>query len=89
MRVRRSKDEIIAGIDNKIAYHEELISRLQEKKDKIFSPIKRNIRKISMSKALAALKEASLSPDEIVAMVEKMKKRAKAANESVDDTASE
>jgi len=89
MRVRRSKDEIIAGIDNKIAYHEELISRLQEKKDKFFSPITRNIRKISMSKALAALKEASLSPDEIVAMVEKMKKRGKAASESINDTANE
>jgi len=73
MRTRRSKDEIIAGIDNKIAYHNELIERLKDKKKKLLSPPKRNARKTSMSKALSAIKEAGLSPDEIIALLEKKK----------------
>ena len=73
MRTRRSKEEIIAGIDNKISYHYELIERLKEKKKKMLSPPKRNARKTSMSKALSAIKEAGLSPDEIIALLEKKK----------------
>jgi len=73
MRTRRSKEEIIEGIDNKIAYHNELIERLKDKKKKLLSPPKRNARKTSMSKALTAIKEAGLSPDEIIALLEKKK----------------
>jgi hypothetical protein len=70
MRTRRSKDEIIAGIDNKISYHEELIERLKEKRGKLLMPTKRNARKTSMSKALSVIKEAGLTPDEIIALLE-------------------
>jgi hypothetical protein len=80
MRTRRDKSEIIAGIDNKIAYHEELLQRLHEKKEKALSPIKRNVRKTSMNKALIAVKEAGLTPDEIITLIEK-KKKAKAASD--------
>ena len=73
MRTRRGKDEIIAGIDNKISYHNELIERLKEKKKNMLSPPKRNARKTSMSKALSFIKEAGLSPDEIIALLEKKK----------------
>jgi hypothetical protein len=80
MGARRDKSDIIAGIDYKIAYHEGLIQRLHEKKEKALSPIKRNVRKTSMNKALIAVKEAGLTPDEIITLIEK-KKKAKAIDE--------
>jgi hypothetical protein len=80
MRTRRDKSEIIAGIDEKIAYHEELIKRLMVKRERLFLPPTRIVRKTSMSKALSAVKEAGLTPDEIMALVEK-KKRARNASD--------
>jgi hypothetical protein len=61
------------GIDNKILYHDELIKRLKDKREKLLLPPKRNARKTSMSKALSAIKEAGLSPDEIIALLDKKK----------------
>jgi len=87
MGTRRSKDERLAALDAKIDYHHELIAKLLEKKNKITEPAKRNVRKMSMHKALFFIKESGLTPDEIVAMVEKKKK--KAANDSMNDMVSE
>jgi len=84
MRTRRSKDERIAELDVKIDYHHELIRKLTEKRNMIIEPTRRKTRKTSMHKAISSIKESGLTPDEIIALVEK-KKRARA----VTDTASE
>jgi len=74
MRTHRNKDEKNAAIDAKIVYHHALINKLMEKKNKILEPEKFNKRKMSMHRAILSIKEAGLTPDEIVAMVEKKKK---------------
>ena len=76
MRTRRSIEERIAALDAKIVYHHELIIKLTEKKNKITEPVKYKVRKTSMQKAISAIKESGLTPDEILAMVEKKRKKA-------------
>ena len=73
MPARRTKPEIIADLDGKIAYHNECIKKLQEKKEALMQPPKQRVRKTSMRQALIALKEAELTPDEIMALVKKSK----------------
>jgi len=71
MRTRSSKEERIAALEAKIVYHHELIIKLTEKRNKIAEPAKRNVRKMSMQKAISSIKESGLTPDEIIALVEK------------------
>jgi len=74
MPTRRAKPEIIAELDAKIAYHNECIKKLQARKEVLLQPPKPRVRKTSMRQALEVLKEAGLSPDEIMAIVKKAKK---------------
>jgi len=74
----------MAEVDGKIAYHDECIKKLQDRKDALMQPSSPRIRKTSMRQALGALKEAGLTPDEIVAMVKKTKKLKDKQRESND-----
>ena len=77
MGARRTKDEIIAAIDAKIAYHVECNRKLQAKREALLAPPKPKqprARKTSMRQAIDALKDAQLTPDEILAMAKKAKK---------------
>ena len=74
MPARRPKEEIIAELDGKIAYHAEFVKKLEARKEALLQPPKPRVRKTSMRQALGALKEAGLTPDEIMAMVKTMKK---------------
>ena len=69
MSTRRPKEEIIAELECKIAYHDDCIKKLQARKEALLQPPKQRVRKTSMRQALVALKEAGLTPDEIMAMV--------------------
>ena len=84
MRIRSSKEERIAVLDAKIVYHHELIIKLTEKKNKILEPAKRNTRKTSMHRAISSIKESGLTPDEIIALLEK-KRKAKAVTDTVSE----
>lgn len=59
MSARRTKDEIVASIDSKIAYHQDCIKKLEEKKSKILTP-KTDARKIAK-----LIKESGLTMDEV------------------------
>lgn len=74
MAVRRTKQEIIAELDAKITYHEDCINKLKAKKEQATKPPKERVRKNSMKKALEAIKEIGLTPDEIMAFAAKAKK---------------
>lgn len=82
-RIRRTKEQRIADITAKIDYHKGHIARLEDELEKVQNPPERKprVRKTSMRAALEALKEAELSPDEIVALAAKAKK-VKAKKES-------
>jgi len=45
-RVRRTKEQLVADIDKKIAYHHEQIKRLEERKVQVLTP---RVRKKSLS----------------------------------------
>jgi len=74
MPTRRAKTEIIAELDTKIAYHNECTKKLQARKEVLLQPPKPRARKTSMRQALITLKEAGLSPDEIITFVKRKKK---------------
>jgi len=73
MATRRPAQELIAEIDGKIAYHNECIKKLQVRKDALSQPRKTRTRKTSMRKAIEAVKESGLAPDEVLAMLKKVK----------------
>ena len=74
-RVRRTLDERIAELDTKIAYHNDCVAKLKERKAAMQKPPKARVRKTSMAKAIATLKEAGLTPDQILAMATKAAKK--------------
>lgn len=74
-RVRRTVEERKAEINEKISYHQKMIGQLIVKRDKIGEIRARAERKPSFSKAVAALKEAEVTPEEIIAYIEKQKKK--------------
>ena len=59
MSARRTKDEIVASIDSKIAYHQDCIKKLEEKKSKILTP-KTDARQIAK-----LIKASGLTVDEV------------------------
>lgn len=74
MATRRTKQQIVADIEAKIAYHEACIAKLNTRKEEALKPPARRTRKTSMRQALDAIKEAGLTPDEIVALASKAKR---------------
>lgn len=65
-RNMRSREDRIAAIDKSIAFHEEAIKKLKEKKEKILNPKKRVSPKQQMKALLAQAQEAGLTIEEIV-----------------------
>jgi len=63
-RKRRSKEELIAGIDKKIEYHKKNIASLEAKKKAILSPKPRKT-PLSMNAVLKKAKEKGLSAKDI------------------------
>ena len=63
-RTRRSKDEILAEIDEKILTHKKNIASLEEKKKALLNPKARKTA-LSMSSILKKAKEKGLSAKEI------------------------
>lgn len=79
MAQRKSQEVKLRMVDEKIAYHEKHIIRLKEERAQLLSPPTRErVRKPSMKTAIEALKEAGLSPEEILALAAKAKAKAKA-----------
>lgn len=76
-RVRRTVEERKAELTEKIAYHQKMIDQLTVRRDKIGETKPRAERKPSMSGAIKALKEAEVSPEEILAYIEKQQKKKK------------
>ena len=74
-RIRRTLDERTAELDTKITYHKDCIAKLKERKTALQKPPKARVRKTSMAKAIATLKEAGLTPDQILAMATKAAKK--------------
>ena len=74
-RIKRTLDERVAELDTKIAYHKDCIAKLKERKAALQKPPKARVRKTSMAKAMTALKEAGLTPDEILALATKAAKK--------------
>lgn len=73
-RIRRTVEERKAEINGKIAYHQKMIDQLIVRRDQIGAEKPKTERKPSFSKAVAALKEAEVTPEEILAFVKKKKK---------------
>lgn len=64
-RVMRSKEERIAELDKKIAFHKEKVTMLEAKKEAILNPKPRGGRKKGMNTVLSKAKEMGMTPDEI------------------------
>lgn len=64
-RIIRTKEERIAELNKKKAYHEECIKLLDAKIDKINNPPKRAGRRPSIAGVLAKAKENGMSPEDI------------------------
>lgn len=63
-RIRRSKEEIVAEIDAKIAYHKERISSLEEKKERTLNPKTRK-KALTIKKVIDFVKAEGMSPEEL------------------------
>lgn len=76
MAARKSQEEKLRLVDEKIAYHEKHMVRLKVEREQLLAPPERKprVRKPSMKSAVDALKDAGLSPEEILAFVAKTKK---------------
>ena len=64
-KVIRPKEERIAEIDKKIAFHEAAIQKLKEQKDRINNPKVRVSEKTKLKDVLAKAKKAGMSADDI------------------------
>lgn len=64
-RVMRSKEERIAEIDKKIAFHKEKVTMLEAKKESILNPKPRGGRKKGMNTVLSKAKDLGMTPEEI------------------------
>lgn len=78
MAVRKSQEEKPRIVDENIAYHEKHIIRLKKERAQLPNPPTRRmrVRKPSMKTAIDALKEAGLSPEEILALAAKARAKA-------------
>ena len=63
-RVRRTRDELVIDIDNKIAYHKERIAVLEEKKTRILTPKTRKP-VLTMNKIMAYAKSSGMTLEEL------------------------
>lgn len=72
-RKRRSVEERVAEVEQKIAYHEEHLKVLNQKKQDLLNPTKKT-RKASMKQVTEKIKESGLSPDELLALINKATK---------------
>lgn len=63
-RVRRTRDELVADIDGKIAYHKERITALEEKKARILAPKPRK-QVLTFNKLIAYAKAEGMSLEEL------------------------
>lgn len=72
-RKRRTTEERVAEIDAKIAYHEAHLKTLQQKREDVLNPV-RKARKASMKQVTDRLKESGLSPEQLLALIEKASK---------------
>jgi len=63
-RIRRSKEEIVAEIDAKIAYHKERISSLEEKKERTLNPKTRK-KVLTIKKVIDFAKSEGMTPEEL------------------------
>lgn len=65
-RTRRSKEELVADVDKKLAYYKERISKLEEKKERLLNPPVRK-KSLTSKKIIEAAKANGLSIEEIAA----------------------
>jgi len=61
-RKRRTKQEIIASIDEKIQYHKEHIATLEEKKERLLNP---PVKEKSMAQVIKEIKEKGFTKEQI------------------------
>lgn len=69
IRIRRTKEEIVASIDSKIAYHKDCIAKLEAQKEGKLNPIPRQ-KKTTMKDISALMKAKGISTDELMKLVE-------------------
>lgn len=63
--VRRSYEERIKEVEDKIAYHKDCISKLEKKKESIINPQSRASKAARFKLMMAKAKEAGMSDEEI------------------------
>ena len=63
-RTRRSKEELIADVDKKLAYYKERIAILEEKKERLLNPPVRK-KSLTSKKIIDAAKANGLTIEEI------------------------
>lgn len=63
-RIHRTKDERVAELDQKIAYHKQCIKAIEQKKSAILNPKKKRTSK-SLNAILTKAKAAGLTNEEI------------------------
>lgn len=63
-RTRRSKEELIADVDKKLAYYKERIAKLEEKKERLLNPPVRK-KSLTSKKIIDAAKANGLTIEEI------------------------
>lgn len=64
-RTRRSPEELVAEIDNKIAAHEEAVKKLKKRKADILNPKPRLSKAQKMKRVIDKAKESGMTIDEI------------------------
>ena len=73
VRKWRTVEERIAEVDAKIAYHEEHVKTLQQRREDLINPPK-VARKTSMKQIADRIKESGLSTEEVMQLIEKATK---------------
>ena len=70
-RNRRTKEEVIASIDNKIAYHKDCIAKLEEQKQAKLNPAPRQ-KKTTMKDISALINAKGISTEALRKMIEEI-----------------
>lgn len=65
-QVRRSVDERIQEIEEKITFHRDAITKLDEKKRQLLAPKPPREKKTTMTAVIAEMKKAGLTPEEVI-----------------------
>lgn len=69
MTARRTKEQIVAELDGKIAFHQDCIDKLNERKAAVLNPKPR----VTMKQIAEAMKDKGLSSDDLLKMISKAK----------------